>query len=404
MTTQRHLSQRPGQTMNVTMLSSLPPQKGVTPYTIQLLDALSRFPNISIDALGFSSLYPRRFFPGGDVDNVGANTAVPVPCRRILNWWNPVSWVRAGRLKRGGVLHGQWWSWFLAPAYIAALTTARLHGRRIVVTAHNVHAHEDAPWKQALNRSVLRLADHIIVHSQANRRQLIASGFREERVTVIPFGAHAIALHGSMSREEARAALGWPLDSHIVLLAGHIRPYKGVRVLLEAMKRVRSQVPTARVVIAGQLWHGSRHPRDEARDLGIDDIVIIRAGFVPDEEFGLLFAATDVVVLPYLDFDAQSAAGTLALSAGRALIVSDTGGLPELVRDGRAIVPPGDVAALANILTAVLTDPALRERLDSDAQMMRDELSWNRTAAATVELYERLLQPKRPAHSRQRAA
>jgi glycosyltransferase involved in cell wall biosynthesis len=237
-----------------------------------------------------------------------------------------------------------------------------------------------------LTLAVLRLAHRIVVHSARNRDALAAQGFDAARISVVPMGLHTVG-DARASREDARRQLDVPADARVVLLFGNLRPYKGVDVLLDAASRMRAAVPRLLVVVAGELWADCPDPRVRIAALGLGDVVRLRPGFVPDDEAGLLFAAADVVVLPYTHFDGQSASATLALSAGRALVVSDTGGLPELVRDARAVVPPGDARWLAAALTAVLNDDGLRARLEGDAEAVAATLGWMGVAEATAAVY-----------------
>ncbi len=377
--------------MKVTVLSSLPPQRGITPYTLHLLQALVDHGSADIDVLGFSSLYPQKLYPGGAPDRREQGNT-PVPARRLLSWWNPISWVRGGMAVRGDILHVQWWSWFLAAPYCTVMSIAQLRGKRVVLTAHNTAPHERSLWKRALNDLVIRRADQIIVHAERNRVALTARGHEGERISVVPHGILGIAHEERVpSREEARTMLGIEPRACVVLLFGNLRPYKGVRVLVEAAARMREQVPNLRVVIAGERWNDCSDPASDAAAAGVADISDLRMGYVPGHDVPALFAAADAVALPYTHFDGQSGAGTLALSAGRALVVSDVGGLRELTRDARAIVPPGDADALARALTAVLTDRGFREKLERDAQIVAEELSWTSIAHRTVGVYERVL-------------
>jgi glycosyltransferase involved in cell wall biosynthesis len=378
-------------TLRVTLISSLPPHKGVTPYTMHLLDALGGRDDVRVDAIGFRSLYPRFAYPGGDPAHHAPKRADAAGARAMLSWWNPASWLKAAGAARGDIVHAQWWSWFLGPTYVATLATAKRRGKKSVVTAHNVRAHEDAPWKHAMNSAVLRLADRIIVHSQQNRETLIAQGHAADRIEVVPHGALSLETPPGATRASARIATGIPADAPVVLLPGNLRPYKGAQKLLEAARALRETVPNLRVVIAGELWKGCPDPRETAKELGVADLVDARIGYLPDDELALLLVGCDAVALPYTHFDAQTGAGTLALSAGRALVVSRTGGLPDLVRDERAIVPPGDSQALASALAAVLTDAGLRARLERDSLATAAELSWERIAERTVDVYRRTL-------------
>ena len=376
----------------VTILSSLPPQRGVTPYTARLLDALAARSDVEVQALGFRSLYPRWLYPGGDQETSDA-VELPVPERRILAWYNPWTWLWAGLTVRGDIIHAQWWSWFLAPAYVVVLSLCRLRGKRVVVTAHNLRPHEHGWWRRLMNALVLRTADEIIVHSERNRRALGVVGGKA-RVAVVPHGALALrAPTADLTREDARRRIGLPPDAKVVLCFGNVRPYKGIDVLLRASAAARASVPALRVIIAGELWKDCRDPAREAERAGVGDIVTCRLRYVPDSDAALLFAASDVVVLPYLRFDGQSGAGTLAATARRAIIVSDVGGLPDLVRDPGAVVAPSDPVALAAALIRVLSDDAFRRKLEADAEIVAAGLSWDGIADATVGVYQSALRP-----------
>jgi glycosyltransferase involved in cell wall biosynthesis len=378
--------------MNVTVLSSLPPQRGVTPYTMQLLAALAARNDVNVDALGFRSLYPRRLYPGGapDATDTMDDVTMPVAATRTLTWYNPLSWIRAGLSVRGDVVHAQWWSWFLAPPYLVVLTLARLRGKRIVVTVHNADPHEGGHLQQMSNRFVLPLAHRLIAHCSPNRQTLVARGAREGRVDVVPMGIGRLA-GGRCSREDARGALGLAVGAPLVLFFGNIRPYKGVEDLIAAFREVHAELPQAQLAIVGQPWRGTASVLDAIDRAGIGAVAVARLDYVGRRDLQLFLDAADVVVFPYRRFDAQSAAAAEAIGAGRAIIVTDVGGLPDLVRDRRAVVPPGNVGALARVIVEVLEDEAWRRQLEADAALVRAGLSWDAIASATVQVYERAM-------------
>ena len=91
--------------MRVTVLSSLPPQKGITPYTMHLLEALDERRGVNVEALGFRSLYPGRTYPGGNPEAEATRTLPAIRVRRPLRWYDPFSWIIAGVTLRGEILH-----------------------------------------------------------------------------------------------------------------------------------------------------------------------------------------------------------------------------------------------------------------------------------------------------------
>jgi glycosyltransferase involved in cell wall biosynthesis len=207
---------------------------------------------------------------------------------------------------------------------------------------------------------------------------------------VLPHGALETPRTG-ISKPTARYRLGIPADAHVALCFGNIRPYKGVQILLRAFVQVALDDPDAVLVIAGQPWGDwSRYDR-LIDDLGIRDRVRLRLEYIPASEVEPYFVAADAVVLPYTHFDAQSGVGTRALPFGRPLIVTNTGGLPDLVMEPDAVVPAGDAAALARAMRRVLGDQELRDRMSVDSLALAAALGWDTIAERTVEVYASVL-------------
>jgi glycosyltransferase involved in cell wall biosynthesis len=376
-------------TLRVTMIGSLPPHRGVSPYVRDLAQALGARDDLSLDVLSFRSLYPRRLYPGGDpTDALSAIKDIPgARVRRTLRWWNVLGWLREGVRIRGDIVHAQWWSFPLAPLYVTLLGIARLRGRRVVITMHNVEPHEGGLMRRLANSAVLPLAHHLIVHTEANRASLLRRGVAGARISVLPMGIAPSETVTETEKRAARAALNLPLDAPLVLFAGNIRPYKGVDVLIEAFHAAQAQVPGARLAIVGQPWRDAGDIAESIDRAGLGGSVTARLAYVSDDELGRWVSAADVVVYPYTHFDAQSAAAGDALRRGRAIVVTRVGGLADLVDDDRAVAAPRDPGDLAEAIASVLTDDDLKAKLESGAARRADELAWPNIAAQCVASY-----------------
>ncbi len=108
--------------------------------------------------------------------------------------------------------------------------------------------------------------------------------------------------------------------------------------------------------------------------------------FVSESELKALFARADVVVLPYSATERLDQSGVLAtaLALGKAIVVSDVGGFPEVAATGAArLFPAGDPEALAGALNELLADPPARQRLGNQARAAADgPYSWREAAKA----------------------
>lgn len=379
--------------MKITMLSSLPPFKGISKYTASLLSELSSLNEV--EALNFKRMYPERLYPGGTKDkSLKPFEEKAVKVRAFITWYNPLTWVWAGFSAHGDLVHVQWWSYVLAPVYLTAVVTAKfLRHKKIIVTVHNVKPHESGFLKNIANSSIYKLGDHFVVHTAANRTALIdAAKINEKRISVIP---HGILLPDSplsgISRRVAKQQLGLPPESKAILFFGIIRPYKGLDTLLSAMPNIITAEPHVVVVIAGKQWESwdkYQHIIDK-HDLGSN--VRKNLEFIPETAIETYFAAADLAVLPYKHFDSQSGAGSLALPFGRAMVVTDVGGLTELVKDQRAVAKPNNPEDLAGRIMRILSDEQLKSKLEADSSELAEQYDWRSIAEQTSAVYEKVI-------------
>jgi glycosyltransferase involved in cell wall biosynthesis len=280
-------------------------------------------------------------------------------------------------------------------AGLVAAAARRLAGQRdrpLVLTLHNALP-EGGGLRSRVLRAVeaatIRSADLVLAASgdlAANARRLGALDVR-----LAPVSAPRLPPAGR-SRFEVRRELGLDDDTRpLVLAVGRLHPQKGYDVLLAAAdrwvsdERLRPARPL--VVIAGDgPLHDGLAAQIRARNLPVR--LLGRRTDVPD-----LLGAADVCVLPSV-WEARSLTAQEALRAGVPLVASRVGGLPELVGSAAELVPAGDPAALAEAVTAVLTDPERTARLAAAGP--RQAAGWPDDAATArqlVAVYRELLGP-----------
>jgi starch synthase len=292
---------------------------------------------------------------------------------------NPQGWRQALRLRRDlrrfapDVVHLQ--ESVINDPRLPMAAGARL--RRYAATFHDPAPHPgDRTLRRdwALDRVLVRTAGLIFVHSDALRDELVRTHGPRAPVVVVP--------HGSARPEVA------PLPVQpAVLFFGRISRYKGLDVLLDAMAEVWKAVPRATLTVAGE-GEIEHHPAFRDRR------VTIRAEHIPDRELPELFAAASCIALPYRQAS-QSGVGALAKSHGRPLVVTQVGGLPELVSDGSGLlVPPEDPQRLASALVSLLSDRELALATGAaGARNAEREASWDSVAYRTIAAYREFLLP-----------
>jgi len=315
----------------------------VYPYRAGIAYCTTRLAReLGADVISFKRQYPKRFYPGSDdIDP----TLPRADAEFVLDILNPLTWFRS--LRQYDAVIFVWWIWVWAIPYRLMMTRAN----RVILQCHNIGEKEPAWWKRALANLVFRRADALVVHAASEADDA-------RRRTKAPIVSTFLPVHELgreiPSREEARKKLG--LTGNVALFFGHIRPFKGLDIALEAWKNVN-----ATLVVAGEPWWGAKFdPQPNVRfDLR----------FIPDSEIATYFAAADVVLAPYRS-EAQSGVALTAFHFARPVIATSVGGLPEIIDGNNGIlVPPENPQALAQAVEEFFTrrDRAAMERAAAES-------------------------------------
>ena len=268
----------------------------------------------------------------------------------------------------------QWWHPYFAPCY--RILTGHLKSR-VLFVCHNVFPHERFPFDRALTKMALKRGDYFILHSSKEA---------EELQTIMPEAAYRVNMHPTYSEfktvENDSEAV--PVDQASVLLFfGFVRPYKGLKVLIEAMSSIPEIV---HLNIVGDFGGSKEEYRHLISDLHLTDRISVRDGYVPDREVGEYFERCDAVVLPYLDAT-QSGIAQIAFGFEKPVIATTVGGLPEVVRDGETgvLCEPGDPEELSR---AIQRFYELQKETDFAANIRADapRFSWEHMTDTIAEL------------------
>ena len=271
----------------------------------------------------------------------------------------------------------------------------KLRKKPVIFTVHNVLSHEGSQLYQIVSRWLFKLGDHFIVHTEKNRRQMKASyGISWDSISVVPHGSLDFHVKNHMDRDTIRQEFGIDPGHKVILLFGAVRPYKGIDTALKAFSRVLPEVPDALLMVAGKLWQKWKPYQELMNTLAIADSVKSFLKYIPSGEVYKYFEAADLVILPYHHFDSQSGIGGTAVSFRKPMIVSEVGGLPDLVKNREYVIPPKDAEALARCLIKCLQDQSRLAAMAADAETVAADISWSSIAHETWAIYDNLLKAK----------
>lgn len=274
------------------------------------------------------------------------------------------------------------WQWVTIPWLDAASVAASSRAPRVFTLHYPLPASRLGHLRE---RALLRRMDAVIVHSESGAEALREQvGLDPRRVHVVPHGAFDYLTR--LPEERPLPADLAEASGPVVLFFGLVRPYKGVDVLLEAVREMEG----VEVWIVGM----PRMPLEPLRDLAARSHATVRfvPRFITDPEIPAYFRRADLVVLPYHEIE-QSGVLYTSLAFGKPTVASSVGGFVDVGATGAVrLVPPGDPANLRDALGELLIDENARARLGAaavDAALTR--YSWDAIAARTLSVYRRVL-------------
>lgn len=352
---------------------------GITQYTYNLVQALNESgPNRSAAIVGAKKYElidaPRNF-----------------ELIQLFNRFktNPIRLIRffLNHVQETDIVHFQLSSYPIVILNIIRLIQ-RVKKTKIVVTAHNVVSHETFPVTRNALLKIYRKTDRIIVHAKQNKTDLNSQfNITPEKIAVIPHGNYEFV--NPTKKEQFRSKDD---PNFNLLFFGFIRAYKGLDILLEALKIVVEKHQNIRLQIAGKPKESFQKYQQMIDLMGLSEYINLHLDYVAVPQMESFFENTDIVMLPYKRIS-QSGIIFLAYAFGKPVIASSVGGLPEVVDDGQSglLVPAEDAEALAKAILQLASDPQKVQQMARYAQQLsQDKFSWQSIARKTSDLYTNL--------------
>jgi len=338
----------------------------------------------------FTLQYPEFLFPGRT-----QYSEDPPPkdldIRALINTVNPVNWLQVGSKLRDAepdFILMKYWLPFMAPCYGSLIRfIKRNHHTKVISILDNVLPHEKRPGDTMFTRYFVKGCDAFVYMSKTVGEDLRQFDTTKPAV----FNPHPIYDNYGppLPREEAVQALNLDPDRRYVLFFGFIREYKGLDLLLEALQDARIRELPFQLIIAGEFYDDKAKYLQIIRDNQLEDRIIHIDKFISNQDVNKYFSAVDLVIQPY-KHATQSGVTQIAYQYEKPMVVTDVGGLSEIVTDGRTgYVVDTTPAAIAEAIRDFFEhrrgaefQPHLREE--------KKRFTWEALYRTLMQLYQRI--------------
>jgi glycosyltransferase involved in cell wall biosynthesis len=370
--------------MKILLFGPAYPLRGGMAHFIALLytELVRRGHDVQI--INFTRQYPSLLFPGKTQQESG-EAGIPVPSTPLIDSINPFNWLYNGlrlRDRNADLVISTYWLPFFGPSSGLLHKLLRRGKTKTLTILHNVIPHERRPGDITFTKFLFKQTDYFIAQSESVEKDLLkfVPDAKYRRVSLPMFSL----FKDRIPKAEAKKILNIT-DEKVIMFFGYIRPYKGLHVLIDAMKIIKEKMKL-RLLVCGEFYGDEEKYRNQMREAGIEPVTTVYSDYIPNEKVHLYFSAADVVVQPYVSAT-QSAIAQMAYFFSSPIIATNVGALPEVVIHEKSglIVPPNDPAALADAILRFYNEK-MEQKLMAGASEERKKYTWEAMAEAIESL------------------
>ena len=288
-----------------------------------------------VEIFTFTLQYPSFLFPGKTQYSPDPRPE-DLDIKRKVNSINPFNWIKVGRelkKKNADLLIIKFWLPLMAPCFGTIARIVKGNGKtKVVSILDNIIPHEHRPGDKILSKYFVSSIDAFIAMSKSVYDDL--KSLNDKKPCLM--SPHPIYdnFGTAVSREEAVGSLGLDPSAKYMLFFGFIRDYKGLDILLKAIADERIKNSDIKLIVAGEFYNNSETYFELEKQLGLEGKIIWRTDFIADEQVKNYFCASDIIVQPYKTAT-QSGVTQIAYHFEKPMLVTNVGGLPEIVPNGK---------------------------------------------------------------------
>jgi D-inositol-3-phosphate glycosyltransferase len=312
---------------------AFPLRGGIADFNEALCRAMKQ-EGIKTSIVSFYLQYPGILFPGKSQITTGESPR-DLEIHSLISSINPLSWFRAAafiKKQKPDFIIIRYWLPFMSPALSTIARRVKKAGIKVIAITDNVIPHEKRPGDQSLTKYFINSCDAFIAMS----RTVVDDLKKFTSTKPVTFSPHPIydIFGNGIPKAVARKKLGIELNKRLILFFGFVRSYKGLDLLLHAMAMDEVRNLNISLLVAGEFYGDEKVYKDLVNELNINERVQFHSLYIPKEEVKNYFCAADLVVQPYRSAT-QSGITQIAYHFERPMIVTDVGGLSEIVPDGK---------------------------------------------------------------------
>jgi glycosyltransferase involved in cell wall biosynthesis len=338
--------------------------------------------------ISFRRQYPAWLYPGSS-DKDPSQSSVKVAAEYLLDPFYAWTWQQCARRileKKTELVVLQWWTTYWTMPFAYLVRWCHRHHIPTVYLIHNVLPHEEKLWDKAMAKLALSPADGFIVQTPREQERLLTllPGANSQ---ISPHPAYNMLTNQRVDRAAARQKLGLPVEGTLLLFFGIVRPYKGLKYLIEALSLLRNEGRKPSLLVAGDFWEERSLYEKQIEAAGLSEQIRLDDRYIPDEDAAILFSAADALVAPYVG-GTQSGVAGIGVGFGLPMIVTEqiASGLDENGLAFVLVVPPGDARALAQAIKELISHPHEKAATKSNG-----EVGWDRLVIAVASLYQEII-------------
>ena len=289
-----------------------------------------------VSIYSFSLQYPNFLFPGKSQFS-NEQHAPDVEIKTCINSINPFNWIKVGislKNENADIVIVRYWLPFMGPCLGTILRIVKKNKfSKIICIADNIIPHEKRIGDTIFTKYFVKPVDAFVTMSSKVLEDLKTFSNKPAVKTVHPLYDNFGEI---VPKAIARNKLELPLDTPIILFFGFIRKYKGLDILLRALKIIteKKSIPNLKLLIAGEFYENRSLYDNLIKELDIEDSLILRTEFIEDEKVKYYLSASDFVIQPYRNAT-QSGVTPLAYHFEKSMLITNVGGLTDMVEDGK---------------------------------------------------------------------